>query len=146
MIVDDDGMLEVTEVVPSTTDEDYLPRTRAQSCFMVRSPPLDSESSWLTAYTDFQTAGPDSELEAEERQFAEAHCTTSESPEQSPGISVKHEPTDGGVELQPAKRKRAVLDEVVPMLASFPPTKPKVITKEEKEKQMKKIQNVCDGA
>ena len=57
---------------------------------------------------------------------------------QLPGISVKHEATDGGIELQPAKRKRVVLDAVVSILAFFPSTKSKVIIKEEKGKEMEK--------
>ena len=57
---------------------------------------------------------------------------------QLPSISVKHEATDCGIELQPAKRKSVVLDAVVPILAFFPPTKSKVITKEGKGKEMEK--------
>jgi hypothetical protein len=62
---------------------------------------------------------------------------------QSSGISVKQEQMDGVVELRPAKRKRVVLDAVVvPTLASDLATQARVITTEEKEIQIRKIQNV----
>ena len=74
MIVDGEETLEVIEVVPSfTTDEDYLPRTRAQSCFMVCSSVL----RMFVAYNEQRSQAVDSEPEAEEARLVEAHRTTS---------------------------------------------------------------------
>jgi len=142
MVVDGDEMLEVTEVVSSsTTNEDYLPRTRAQSCFMADSEPEVEEGHLTearrTPLLENQNAIP--EMNASKQFPVETSAGTEE--KLSP-ISVKQEATDDVIELRPTKRKRVVLDAVVvPTLASILAKHPRVITKEEKEKQMKKLQN-----
>jgi hypothetical protein len=58
-------------------------------------------------------------------------------------ISVKHESIDD-IDFRPPKRRRVLMDAVVvPTLASILRQRSKVTTREEKEQQMKKLQNVC---
>lgn len=57
-------------------------------------------------------------------------------------IYVKHEPMDS-IDLRPLKKQRVFMDAVVvPTLASILRKQTMVITPEEKEQHMKKLQNV----
>jgi hypothetical protein len=66
----------------------------------------------------------------------------------SSDISVKQEPVDDImlVDSRPPKKRRVFMDAVVvPTLASILAKRPGVVTNEEKEEQMKKLQNVRAG-
>jgi hypothetical protein len=63
-------------------------------------------------------------------------------------VPIKQEPVDCVmvVDSKPLKKRKVVMDAVVvPTLASVLAKQSKEITKEEKEEQMKKLQNVCVG-